>query len=246
MPNDAIVSPMSTPTTKKSGKMVRQKPYAVAIGILAVLAAAGIGLGVTGLILNNGAKREVADLQAEVDQKNDAIKKIEEQLGAQVEIEEETDTGEVSEEVKVSAATDYIYVGEWGIKIKVPEDLTSVTYTFVGGKDRIYISGAKRGEQYYPTFLENSAERGSGMGVLHRYNKTDSSVDVQTDSETGAKGLTQKSDGYFLGSVVYENEDYYFCYSHAQGLSGTETERDWEITSADMVEDMLKHGVSAF
>lgn len=58
--------PVQPVKMKKPGKMVRKKPYVTAIVILAVLMAAGVGFGVTGMILNSQKAAEIADLEKKI------------------------------------------------------------------------------------------------------------------------------------------------------------------------------------
>lgn len=70
MPNENITSGDAAPTTAatsskldKTGKMVRQKPYAIAIVTLAIIAVAGIGFGIVGMVLNGQAQSQIEDLE---------------------------------------------------------------------------------------------------------------------------------------------------------------------------------------
>lgn len=67
----AAKSISSTPnqvTKTKTGKMVRQKPYMIAIVVLAILALGGISFGVAGLVANDQIRAEVDDLRTELDE----------------------------------------------------------------------------------------------------------------------------------------------------------------------------------
>lgn len=84
----------------------------VGMVILALLAAGGIGFGVWAYLSGNQKEaklnEQIAGLQSQVAEQ-------------QVEIADEEDDEEVVDGEDVNTA-DYIYVGEWNLKIKVPED----------------------------------------------------------------------------------------------------------------------------
>lgn len=86
MPNDTITNRDATSThsdteaspqqPKKAGKMVRQKPYLIAVILLTVLAIAGISFGATGFVLNTQMRAQIADLEAKQDD-NDVLDNLE-------------------------------------------------------------------------------------------------------------------------------------------------------------------------
>lgn len=70
LPNGSVVAdhPKSTKRSHKSGKMVPQKPYLIAIIVLAVLAVAGAGFGVAELVINSHSDQNKAQLEQTGDQ----------------------------------------------------------------------------------------------------------------------------------------------------------------------------------
>lgn len=230
----------------------------VAVIVLAILALSGVGFGVFGMVSNGQANQRADALDSELGQKSEALKQAEEKLGAQIEIKPEAELEESDQEsgkkpiteVQVLAARDYIYIGEWGIKIKVPEDLVSVTYHFIGGRGVLYVAGAKYregGMHYHPSFLEDMENHSTGLGVLERHAKNNDNAEVQTDSKTGEKFLVGKNEWFNSGGViVYEDDDYYYTYSGPHAVAGEELDRQWEADSAQLIADMFKHNISAF
>lgn len=241
-PNTGI----SSPTISKN----RQKnKYLIPMIILAVIALGGICFGIFGMVMNGKSNQETKDLRADLEQKTEALNLAEEKLGAKIEVEPETQTPDEepssSNNANISASRNYIYVGEWGIKIQVPEELKSVSYNFIGGKDYLYVSGITCGNgqcQYYPQFLEDAVMNGSGLGALARYSKNDGTYTPQT--ENGVKILVHN--GISVGTVVYEDDTYYIVYGHPNGIFGTGEEQEWARSSIDLIEDMLTHSISAF
>lgn len=236
---------VAAPTVQVNDEKKTRK-YLVGIVVLAIATLAGVGFGVYGMVMKGQTDDKVGALNSELERKDEALKQVEEKLGTKIEIGAEGEQ-DLTSNANVPAAKDYIYIGEWGIKIKIPETLHSVSYVFYGGKDLLYVSGVTCGNgrcQYYPAFMENIVGNGTGLGALSRYRKDDSNLRVE--EQDGAKLLVYNGDGYTLGPVVYEDNEYYLCYSHSQAAYGTESEQEWEIESADAVQDMLRHGVSAF
>ena len=93
-----------------------KKNLGVILGMvfLAILAAGGIGFGVWAMMDGNSqvAKKDeqIADLRSQLAEKNQTV--VEEDMTVEVETGDNT-------EASINTA-DYIYVGEWGLKIKKP------------------------------------------------------------------------------------------------------------------------------
>lgn len=212
----------------------QKRPYVVAIVVLMILALGGVGFGIYGMVMRSQVQREMNDLNVEKVLEDDS-QEVEE--GAEVEIQ--TDCNTISTEA--SMARDYIYVGEWGIKIKVSDKLAAVSYVFNNAVNTLYVTGALKDRgQYVPSFVSNLLDHGSGLVALSRYHKDD----VAGTATVGK--MAQANDGYALGEVLYVDGDWFYTYQHAQAAYGTESERQWEIDSAAEISEMLKKGTSAF
>lgn len=118
-------------------KAPKQKnKYVPVIAILTIVAIAGLGFGGYELWQNMQKDEEVKTLQAEnIDlqvEKNEAEAKVAEG-GTTLETRGITESDAASE-VKENTS-DYMYVGEWGIKIKKPEDAKNKIreYSFYNG-----------------------------------------------------------------------------------------------------------------
>lgn len=235
-------------TQKKYSKLVRRKPYVVAIVVLTVLMVAGAGFGVYGMITRGQADDKVGLLNSELEQKDEALKLAEEKLGAKIEIEPGADTEDEADapsNTNVVAAKDYVYIGEWGIKIKIPENLHTVSYVFYAGRNVLYVSGAVCDDgrcQYYPAFIDNTLEHGTGLGALSRIHKSEAGGEIELGKNVAGKD--ENSRGF--GRVVYIDDDYFYTYEIANGLMGEQSEAQWEVDSAKAVGEMLMNGVSAF
>lgn len=245
-PNNANVTvPPSVASAGSAGKAKKKvNKSTIAIIVSAIVACAGIGFGIFEMILHGEANQKTSALAEELDQKNEALKQAEDKLGAQIEVTPDEGKEEITD-VKVSAARDYIYVGEWGIKIKIPDNLTSVSYVFTRAEadDGLYITAVTKGGQYVPSFLANSLNRGTGLVAIGRYRKDAvqaSSMEIGSDVSDSA--------GNFLGNIVYVDDEYVFTYSRGNGImsDNNQSDMEWERESTAAVEEMVKTGVSAF
>lgn len=236
-----ISTPSQNVLKKKHGK------YFTLTIVFAIVALLGISFGAFGIVMSEQANQKADTLSNELAQKDTALKQIEEKLGAQIEIETAMNDQEDDKmtNVSVSAAKDYIYIGEWGIKIKIPEALHSVSYVFDGGKDLLYVSGMVCGNdrcQYYPAFMENTVGHGSGLGALSRHHKSEAGSEIVVGENVSGKD----EDSRGFGKVVYVDDEYFYAYEITNGFTGTESEMQWELESAGIVGDMLTSGISAF
>ncbi|MBQ6414308.1 hypothetical protein IJI28_01665 [Candidatus Saccharibacteria bacterium] len=158
-PENNTLNEPSVPVVENTGSDVvsRDKPkknLGVILGMvfLAILAAGGIGFGVWAMMDGNSqvAKKDeqIADLRSQLAEKNQTV--VEEDMTVEVETGDNT-------EASINTA-DYIYVGEWGLKIKKPSSvivdgkaqdgsIAAVDYAFDGS--RLYIWGTvyREGDQ---------------------------------------------------------------------------------------------------
>lgn len=121
----------------------------IMIVVLAILAIGGIAFGTITFISN---AQEIAKL-------NDTIVEQETALQNNTTLAKTDDNNTSS----------YIYIGEWGIKIKIPEELSWVGYDFTPSDktSSIAVYGAKGQFDTRPEFL-NVIDPGSGYGFITR------------------------------------------------------------------------------
>lgn len=102
--------------------------WMILTAIFAVLAIGGVVFGVV-MMKNSGQKEE--DLSAQVDELESRNSELLNQL-----IEEIDDTGSAQIIPVVMTPSEYLYVGEWGIKIKKPENWQSIIKEYSFYNDR--------------------------------------------------------------------------------------------------------------
>ena len=215
----AEVSASPTPMSAPMGAPVKKSGKGMVLGmiIFAILAIGGIGFGVWAMMDGNTQKtnleKQISDLRT---QNNQLLGQIAGDDGG----------GEVS----AVDPEDYIYVGEWGLKIKKPEGLSTPSYKFAqgAGYTKIVVWGVNcstNGQcQYFPDFADIE-KNDSGLGNIYRYPK-----DFSPDS--GSSPV-----------LVFSDESWNYYSYHIQTSYSADhqdnIEADWELSSIDLIWDML-------
>lgn len=202
------------------GKGSKKTGWILAVVFLLIVAAGGVGFGVWMMMDGNAQKdalneqisalkQQNSDLQNKLDNGGDAI------------IDIETDGSEVN-------TANYIYVGEWGIKIKVPQGLNQLSYLFdsrasEGEDEYLYINGVSGDYESIPSFVNTSVKE-FWLGVLNRVQKGSADTNMP-----GGRGVLVTSIG-----------DYDYYYGHPQDVISTdENEQEIELKTVDAIQNML-------
>ena len=160
------MSPAAAPEKKKNNGML------LGLILCLLLAAGGVGFGVWAMMDGNSQKDALNNQMNTLKQQNDELM---EQVGdGDTIINIDTDTDVDTE--------DYIYVGEWGLKIKIPEGLNIVNYSLSesGYGEHLSVSGAK--------------EKINGVVP----------VSASLDASAGSIVRSNSDDGFYpYGSLVY-------------------------------------------
>ena len=187
--------------------------------VLALLAAGGIGFGVWAYLSGNQKEAELNNRIADYERQLDEIRQSKQEDDTTTAAADDDSTSQID-------SGDYIYVGSWDLKIKIPDGLNNVWYSYLiygdsksdGGS--IAVSGVA-GEGF-PEFLDPN-KNGSGLGALGRI----------LISEYG-------KDTCPYGNFVFSDDKYNYCYHHPQAVySVTEDEKTLEVNSVNKIETML-------
>ena len=222
MPAATPVSAPNVAPKPQEDVVFRDKPrkssgMLVGMIVLALLAAGGIGFGVWAYLSGNQKETEL----------NNKIAEYENQLAELGQSQQSSDDTNI--DIGLSSQInpkDYIYIGSWDLKIKIPDGLNNVWYSYLlygdsksdGGS--IAISGVA-GEGF-PEFLDPN-KNGSGLGALGRV----------LISEYG-------QDTCVRGDFVFSDNEYNYCYHHPQAVySVTEEEETLEVNSVNLIKTML-------
>lgn len=212
--------PMSIATAQEKEKM--SKKQIIGMSILSIVAVAGVIFGVYGM---NSQNQEIEKLKVQV---------AEATTGQKTELETDKititspdgTTTEITDSAAIANSEDYVYVGEWGIKIKIPENLSEVSYIYNNGHfGSLCLTGAKYdGQQYGPEFLNIF---NNYLGCITRVANYQNTID---DRE------------YNSDYAVYKDGDYYWVYQGPQAFfSENESEQQWEYESSQLIKEMLEN-----
>ena len=198
----------------------KKKSHGLVICLIAALlvAAGGIGFGIymmiSGQQTEDNYKKQISSLQTTINQMQSA------------ESEVIVVTTPDSEEVELASPTnvdpaDYVYVGEWGMKIAIPEGLrvTGADFVSYGNDSSIAIKGWNCSESC-DTIPEFAGAQNSGLGAIRRM----------------PKGVTPE----IAGELVFTDDAYsYYYYGPQSAYSVDETMQALEVASVGTIRGML-------
>ena len=193
--------------------------------ILGVVAVIGIALGVWGLVDAMATRDELTETTASLNAANEIVDKIASETGVTINnIEDVPDYAPVG---------DAIYIAEWGIKIKIPDNLHEVSYTLDAKyRPQLCVTGLESSvTNVFPAFADIDRNT-SGMGCLTQ-------IDV---SEGNADG-----NGYSFGELAYTSGNYnYFYTAPANFFSTDPSEQGLEQTAIQIIKTMLTTNISSY
>jgi len=196
------------------GKQKSGKGLKITTAVMAVVALCGIGFGVFGVMQSQKA------VKVQIKNNDGTVTTVDAS-----EIEKKENTVVINNiETTPDDLSRYIYIAQWGIKIKIPEPLSGFSYHFDlrNGYETLEISGAscEKSCQYVPAFVDMTS--GNSLAGLARYYKDDN--------------------GHKYGTKVVSFGDYDIYYEHPHVVvSETEDEMNWELESASLLEKILKN-----
>jgi hypothetical protein len=167
-------------------------------------------LSIIGLVFGMSQGDKITTLEQTVATKNKIIKAVEETTGI-------SNINKPEDVPVYKATTGYIYLTDWRIKIKIPDNLTSVSYILnsYAFRSSICFNAVQKGTQYKPSFADPGKNLGR-QGCLSRIPVTDGDFDATTGIRFGTKVFTYKDYNYFYVDPVVFSTD-----SAEQGLENT-------------------------
>ena len=195
------------------------KGMIAALACAVVLAVGGIGFGVWAMIDGN---QKVAKKDEQIAKLNEEVEKRG-QTGGEI-IDVEVDENYVPDSSNAVNTAGYLYVGEWGLKIKIPENLEVATfmYDYGNGYDVLRVSGATKDGQAIPDFASVSK---CVLGVIERYSK----ANVEAGVVPG-----------WYGEPLMSDDGYSYYYASPQALcTEVESNARWEADTVDSIKSML-------
>lgn len=200
---------------------------ALCMALMAVAVVCAIGFGVWAMI----------DGKAQISKRDEQIAGLNRQLTERKEVAVENDAaisddamdGDIMDsddvmDIDAEGAKDYVYVVDWGLKIKVPDNLEVLTYMYdhVGSNTVLKVSGATREGQAIPDFASISK---CVLGVVERFSRANVEAGMVPD---------------WYPSAFMSEDDYDYYYIGPQMLC-TEGQRyaSWEQSTVDVIREML-------
>ncbi|MBQ9180578.1 hypothetical protein IJ135_00570 [Candidatus Saccharibacteria bacterium] len=212
-----------------------KKNNGMMIGLIVacIVAVGGIAFGAFGMISGGQDTTKLQQQVATLQQQNA-------ELAGQITAETITITTPSEEEVElepvvVENTSDFIYVGEWGLKIAIPEDLSFVSYRYLKSP---FSAGAGYGEYLGVSAVQANAVEGLpafanpfvNYGMMCYVDR----FPVDTDA-------TQVNAAANLGQFIMSDGDYnyYFVGPQATYSAGDEARSAIEISSVEIIKNML-------
>lgn len=196
----------------------RKTGWVLAIILLLLIAAGSVGFGVWAYMDGNNTKNSLNAQINTLQKQNSELQTQIDNLAGTISVD--TDGNEVN-------TADYIYVGEWGIKIKVPESLSQVSYLFDSRADEsnaeyLYVNGVSGEYGTVPSFVNTSTQE-FWLGVLNRY----------------PSGSAEEMPTGMRGTFVTTISGYDYYYGHPQNATTDSDEQDLELKTVGEIQDML-------
>ena len=123
--NAAAAMPVMDSGNQKGGNGLK-----IATAIASVVAVCGIGFGIYGMIQSSQKDSQISDLKVQVEDSNGKITTLETEK-IETTDKDGTTVTIADSAVKNENSEDYIYVGEWGFKIKKPENWRDLVQRYV-------------------------------------------------------------------------------------------------------------------
>lgn len=222
-----LQAPEATPEEAEKKSLVRQVKKASTLSVIfGILTAVFTILAVVGLVYALNSQKTITDLQTDLDKEKAIITAVEEATGV----------APIDSPDKVpvyKATTGYIYISEWNIKIKIPDNLDYVSYILnnINYHQSICFNAAQKGVQYFPDFANVALNPGK-MGCLTRIPTSEGEFDAASGISFGEKVFTYKDHSYF--------------YTGPTDYSQDEANKGLEHTAQQYIHSMLKDHVETY
>lgn len=187
----------------------RKTGWVLAIILLLLIAAGSVGFGVWAYMDGNNTKNSLNAQINTLQKQNSELQTQIDNLAGTISVD--TDGNEVN-------TADYIYVGEWGIKIKIPEGLKSLSYIYQDGRI-LKVTGVAGESGNLPDFADISLNS-DGLAGISRVAKSDYEED--------------------RCALVFSDGDYNYCFYQTQYVYSTnEDMKELETESLNLIKNMM-------
>lgn len=215
----------STSAPKETTPEQKVKTYMILAIVFGAFAFIGIILGISSLVSSISTSNKLAAADLALNNANAIIAKVEEDTGVKI-----TSPDNVP---AYNPVIGNIYISEWGIKFKIPDDLENVSYILDQKyRPQICFTGNKTGIKYFPAFADIDKNPG-GLGCVTR---------VAT-----SEGDKDKDTGVSFGQPVYSYGEYnYFYNAPASHYSEDAAEQGLEDTAVQIIKNMISNNISHY
>lgn len=194
--------------------------FKIATVVASIIAICGIGFGVYGMMQSSNKDGQISDLKVQIANSDGTVTTIE-----TPKVETTTNDGTVvtitDSAAKDVNAEDYIYVGEWGLKIKKPENLVYTDYKF---DNEVFGSDSEPGEFVYEDVGVRGIASGADMNLAGKYLQYAGNVGCYNARIARvAKTISDHDKGRF-GTEVFSDDNYYYMYQHGQAACSNSDE----------------------
>lgn len=203
----------------------KAKTYKILTIIFGAFAFIGIIVGIFSLVSNVNTSSQLATAESALKVTDAIIQKVEQETGKTI-----TSVEDVPE---YNPVTGYIYITEWGIKFKIPEDLENVSYTLDQKyRPQICFAANKTGIKYFPGFADID-QNTSGLGCVTRV----ATYEGDSDKDTGKS----------FGQKIYTYGDYNYFYNAPEAhFSQDAAEQGLEDTAVQIIKNMIANNISHY
>ena len=210
IPENELPQPIDPKTDPKAIALKSLKKMTTMSLVFGVLMVIFLVLSIVGLVFGMSQGDKITTLEQTVVAKNKVIKAVEETTGV-------SNINKPEDVPVYKATTGYIYLTDWRIKIKIPDNLTSVSYILnsYAFRNSICFNAVQKGTQYKPSFADPGKNLGR-QGCLSRIPVTDGDFDATSGIRFGTKVFTYKDFNYFYVDPVIFSTD-----GAEQGLENT-------------------------
>ncbi len=222
------MTPQPIPSAASSNQATpeqKAKTYMILAIVFGAFAFIGIILGIWSLVSNITTSNKLSTAELALNNANAIISKVEADTGVKI-----TSPDNVP---AYSPVIGNIYISEWGIRFKIPDDLENVSYILDQKyRPQICFTGNKIGIKYFPAFADIDKNPG-GLGCVTR---------VAT-----SEGDKDKDTGISFGQPVYSYGEYnYFYNAPAAHYSQDAAEQGLEDTAAQIIKNMISSNISHY
>ena len=176
------------------GKGGKKTGWILAIVFLLIVAAGGVGFGVWTMMDGNAQKDALNSQISSLKQQNNSLQEQLDKMVVNNNVSDNTSDNDDGEDYVYVGEADYLEIEDWGIKIKIPQELTRLSYfldnrTEKEGLEYLYLNAIFGSSDKTPSFIGNP--KNYSLGCVTR-----ASQDAESYDSLGKDDVVISLDGY--------------------------------------------------